>query len=707
MAREPDPLRPARSLALVGNPNAGKTTLFNALTGLRQKVGNYPGVTVEKRAGVLRLADDHSVEVLDLPGTYSLVTMSPDEQVVSDVLHGVRADTPRPDAILAVVDADNLARNLFLVSQIVDLDVPLVVALNMVDLAARHGHAVDAALLSEVLGCEVVPVVGNKAEGLPALVAAVRTARRPHPVQFAVPAAMAEEEQALGALIVEHGGLEEASARVAARRLLAHEPGHDLAPLRDHPTLAGAVEAARSRLAVAGIDPTEADISARYRWIDGVVDRVVTRAEGPATRSITQRVDAVALHRVWGLVLFAALMAALFLTVFWVAKPLMDGVKSAVAWLALRVAGSMAEGPLKALVIDGVFGGVGAVMVFTPQIAVLFLSLAALEDSGYLARAAFLMDRLLSRVGLHGKSFIPLLSSFACAIPGVLSTRTIDDRRDRLATILVAPFMGCSARLPIYALLVAACFPSMGPVRQAILLLGLYVAGIVAAVLTSLLVKRKLAPAKGSAFILELPSYKRPQGTHVLYQAWTNTWAFVTRAGTTICAFSIVLWALMYYPRLSPTELAQHPTEATQRAAQIEHSYAGRAGHAIEPVVRPLGYDWKMGLGLVSAYAAREVFVSTLGIAYRVGEVRDDTTDLTRAMAADRYPDGRKVWTPLVATSLMIWFVLAMQCMSTMAVVRRETGSWRWPLAQLVYMNGLAYLASLLIFQIGRRILGA
>lgn len=686
--------RPGKLVAaLVGNPNAGKTTIFNALTGLRQKVGNYPGVTVDKRVGELKMPDGSVAELIDLPGTYSLVTVSLDEQVVSDVLHGARAGVTRPQAILAVVDASNLARNLFLVSQLLDLRLPTVIALNMTDVAREHGRPVDEKSLAEAIGCEVIPVVGHRREGVQALTAALQKAGLPRAIEFEVAPEMAEEERALAEAI--------GSSRRDARRLLAEEPGADLAKLRE--AHEGKIVAARARLTALGIDPAEQDIEARYRWIDGVVAKAVRETSTRPQKTVTQKVDAVLMHRVFGLVVFALIMTALFTAVFWLAKPMMDAVKDGVAWLGAHVAAKLPDGPLRALVADGIFAGVGTVLVFVPQIALLFLFLAALEDSGYLARAAFLMDRVLSKVGLNGKSFIPLLSSFACAIPGILATRTIEGRRDRLATILVAPFMSCSARLPVYALLIAACLPHATAWQQALVLFGLYSLGIVAAVLTSLLLKRKLDRQR-SSFILELPTYKRPQASQVLYQVWTNTKAFVTRAGTTICAFSVVLWALLYYPR-APID----PTldEARQQAVQIENSFAGRAGHALEPAVRPLGYDWKMGVGLVSAFAAREVFVSTLGITYSVGgTTSEDTKDLSKAMSEDRRPDGSKVWTPLTAVSLMLWFVLAMQCLSTMAVVRRETGGWKWPLAQLAFMNGVAYVVCLIVYQVGRRFFG-
>lgn len=692
-----------KTVALVGNPNCGKTTIFNALTGLRQKVGNYPGITVDKRVGTLRLADGKSVDVVDLPGTYSLVSSSPDEQVVAEVLRGDRPDTPAPDVILAVLDASNLARNLFLVSQILDLGRPLVVALNMNDVAERQGKPVDAEALSEALGCPVVPIVGHKRKGLDNLGDALLRATTPPRVDYAIDSRMSDEEGGLARLIAPLADIdaESRSARLLARRLLTEDPSPDLGALRNDPGVRDALEASRARLEAARIEPMQADIEARYHFIDGVVAKV-SKSTAPPRRTLTERVDSVVMHPVWGLFIFAAIMGTLFVSIFSLAEPLMDATEGIVASFASMVGDAMSPGPLRDLLVDGVIAGVGAVVVFVPQIALLFLLLAILEDSGYLARAAFLMDRVLSRVGLHGKSFIPLLSSFACAIPGVLATRTIESRRDRLATILVAPFMSCSARLPVYALLIGFCFAGYSGLAQGLVLLGLYLLGILAAAGTSWLIQQRLLPPESAPFILELPTYKPPQASQVLLQAWTGTRAFLTRAGTTIFAFSVILWALLYYPRLPET--ASFATESAQNAAQIEYSVAGRIGHALEPAIAPLGYDWKMGIGLVAAFAAREVFVSTLGIVYSVGNADEDTTQLAKAMEVDVRPDGSLVWNPLVAFSLMIWFVFAMQCISTLAVVRRETGSWKWALVQLGYMNALAYAASLAVFQIGTRL---
>ncbi|HUB23903.1 MAG TPA: ferrous iron transporter B, partial [Tepidisphaeraceae bacterium] len=405
------------------------------------------------------------------------------------------------------------------------------------------------------------------------------------------------------------------------------------------------------------------------------------------------------------LLIFGLIMTLLFVTIFWLAQPIMNGMQDGVTWLGNWVTSRLPEGPIRALMNDGVFGGVGTVVTFLPQIALLFFFLAILEDSGYLARAAFLMDRLLSKVGLHGKSFIPLLSSFACAIPGIMATRTIENRKDRLATILVAPFMSCPARLPVYTLLIGTFFIAYGPLVQAGVMLGCYSLGIVAAVITAWCFKRSFLRGAPTTFILELPSYKLPQMSQVFRQMWQNSKAFLNKAGTTIFAMSVVLWGLSYYGVTAAQLKAAGTDDNAVAAARMNNSIAGRMGHMIEPALRPLGFDWKMDIGLVGAFAAREVFVSTMGITYAVGDVEDGQTGgLAQAMKTDHYANGRPVWTPLVAISLLIWFVLALQCMSTLAVVRRETGGWGWPIFQLVYMNALAYVVSLAVYQIGLRL---
>jgi ferrous iron transport protein B len=801
------------TVALAGNPNCGKTTLFNALTGLRQKVANYPGVTVEKKTGRCRLNDGRWIDVIDLPGTYSLISRSPDEQVAMEVLRGLRPDTRAPDVVIVVVDASNLQRNLYLVSQLIELGRPLVVALNMVDVAERRGLAIAPETLERDLGVPVVPVVGHKGKGIKQLKEAIRRAKVAPTPQWPLPAAMQEELLLVGgglAILDSHDapateqsrGSSEPEAppqltcyQALAERLLIGDRAGDLARLSEQAPVSSLLRSATTRLASLGIDPMQADIEAHYKWIDDVAGRATRITDAPAVRpaddkvldyagparTFTDKLDAVLIHKVWGLAVFAVVMAVIFVSIFWVADPIMGAIESGVGAVGQWVARPLPDGgPLKALVTDGIFAGVGGVVVFVPQIAMLFFFLALLEDSGYLARAAFLMDRLLAKVGLHGKSFIPLLSSFACAIPGIMAARTIESRKDRLATIFVAPFMSCSARLPVYALLIGAFFAPYGALAKGGILLSLYGLGILAAVATAFLFKRTMLKGPQSAFILELPTYKLPQASQVARQVWNNTSKFLTKAGTIIFCLSILLWAMTYYPRMPGVddgsrkeqllinelwmqqresahafaeagarypglaktekfrediehsiaaskifddqslprsekldrlwkltgpdvkETAEKKADEVVAGEQLRHSISGWLGHLIEPAIRPLGYDWKMGVGLVSAFAAREVFVSTMGIVYSVGDASDDATNLESAMLADRYPDGRPVWTPLVAVSLLVWFVLAMQCMSTLAIVRRETGTWRWPLFMLLYMNALAYVVSFAVFQLGR-----
>jgi ferrous iron transport protein B len=816
------------TIALAGNPNSGKTTIFNALTGLRQKVANYPGVTVEKKTGRCRLDDGTKINIIDLPGTYSLISRSPDEVVAMEVLRGLRKDTPPPDVVIVVVDASNLQRNLYLVSQMIEMRRPMVIALNMMDIANRRGINISPERLSEELGVPVVPVVGNKHQGITPLKEAIKQARVAKLPDWPLPDAMKVEIGTLADTIssispplcggsastpAERGanGSEGninrdgsyliSSLGLMAERLLIGDVATDLAYLAKSEPIHSLIVNATARLKAANIDPMQADIEAHYQWIDqtaaaalvpacaaiGTLTRgaslspIVTPGapikldyQTPPKQHLSERIDRILIHKVWGLLIFAAVMATLFISIFWLAQPIMNGMQSAINWVGDLSVRHIGPGPLHDLIHDGIFGGVGTVLVFLPQIALLFFFLAILEDSGYLARAAFLMDRLLSKVGLHGKSFIPLLSSFACAIPGIMATRTIENRKDRLATILVAPFMSCSARLPVYTLLIGTFFASLGPIRQAGIMLACYVLGIVAAVITALFFKRTFLKGMPSSFILEMPTYKWPQASIVARQVWSNSKQFVTKAGTTILALSVILWALAYYPRLPTAKESairattvanlvnesvgehtayhelqteqfklipelnnwgpNHPQPSEPRmmdlmapaiekakaeyadnavaAAQSEYSIAGRFGHAMEPVIRPLGYDWKMGVGLVAAFAAREVFVSTESIVNATGGDTDTTTKpLATAMQADRYTSGpnagKPVWTPLVAVSMLIWFVLAMQCMSTVAIVRRETGGWAWPIFMIVYMNGLAYLVCLAVFQIGTHVFHA
>lgn len=642
-------------IALAGNPNAGKTTLFNFLTGLKQKVANYPGVTVERKEGIWNLPDG-AIRVIDLPGLYSLDATSLDEQIASDIIRGDLAAT-KPEAVVAVVDATNLERNLYLVTQILELGVPCVIALTMIDVFEKQRHEIDVEMLSVILKTPVVALN-------------VKTGR----------------------------GIEELGLRL--REVLSRP-----------------VEIPRELGTAAEEFGPNGRIFARYNFISNAVQESVWHSDQDDHR-ISEKIDRVLTHRFFGLVILAGILLLVFQAIFsWSSLP-MDALEQTFGALGDIVRAELPPGILADLVVDGMIAGVGGVVVFLPQILLLFLFISLLEDSGYMARAAFLLDKLMSRVGLHGKAFLPLFSSFACAIPGIMATRTIENRRDRFATILIAPFMSCSARLPVYTLMIAAFFSgqkvfgflSLG----AVLMLLMYALGITVAIAVAFVLKRTILKAPPPPFLMELPPYRIPNFRAVVQNMLTRAWLFLKRAGTVILAISIVLWALMYFPRTVPTSTGTTDSAATEAAPsvsadeseQLANSFAGRIGHAIEPAIEPLGFDWKVGVALVASFAAREVLVSTLSIIYNVGkDANEESESLLIAVREAKKDDGSPAWTPLTALSLMVFFVLAMQCMSTLAIVRRETNSWRWPMLMFGYMTVLAYLGAFVTYQ-GGKLLG-
>jgi len=682
-----------RHVAIAGNPNCGKSTIFNALTGLRQKVGNYPGVTVERKVGRFFGSHGEPMTLLDLPGSYSLQVRSPDEAVSRDVLLGRRADTPRPDVVVAVVDASNLERNLYLVAQLLDLRLPTILALNMADLAEANGTMIDVNRLSAELGVPVIPMVASKGTGLVELRQALSRQPLPEPPpRPPVPPALEREALALAGRLAVTGDVAFAEALLL---LTLHDDAlNDLAE-RDGETVRAAL-AAQARLREEGVEPLSALVESRYEWIHEVCSRAARKsvAEGGEGLTVSDRLDRILTHRVWGWVAFLGAMALMFFCIFSIAQVPMDWIDGGTQWLGGWVADHLPESNLRSLIATGVIPGVGGVVIFLPQILILFFFLGLLDDTGYMARAAFMMDRVMSSVGLHGKSFIPLLSSFACAIPGIMAARTVENRKDRLVTILVAPLMSCSARLPVYTLMIAVLLPAASAFTQAGIMLSMYMIGIVAACGMAWLFKKTLLKSETPMLLLELPPYRLPVLRTVLRRMVERSGLFLKRAGTIIFALSILLWALATYPKPSNPE--------TSKADAISQSFAGRMGHFIEPAIRPLGYDWKIGIGLVGSFAAREVFIGTMGIVYNVaGDVDDNTVPLRDTMRAELHPDGTPVYTPLVCVSLMIFYVLAMQCISTVAVVRRETNSWRWPLFQIAYMTGLAWAAAFLVFHVG------
>ncbi len=648
-------------VALIGNPNAGKTTLFNALTGLRAKTANFPGTTIERRVGHTRLAA-HRIRLLDLPGLYSLSGTNPEEKLVRDALLGRLAGQRQPDLVVLLIDATNLERNLYLASQVLELGLPVVVALNMIDLAEQAAIDVDVERLGSELGCPVVPVVARTGRGIPEL----------------------------------RGLLES----------VVHRPWTPT-PLEGVPS------------------PEECEgcpFKARFDWAEQVGLRC-SAGRSPAHGRRTDRIDRVLTHPWVGVTAFLGIMFAVFALIFWVAEFPMDWIDRGFATAGVALGTWMPDGYLKSLLVEGVIGGVGGVLVFLPQICILFFFLSLLEDTGYLARAAFVMDRLMRRVGLPGKAFVPMISAHACAIPAIMSTRVIEDRRDRLVTMLVLPLFSCSARIPVYAILTALLFPHR-PVLAAVVFTGAYSLGIAAALGMAFVFKGTILPGESRPLVIELPSYKLPSLKTALLTMWDRARIFVRRAGSIILAVSIVLWALASFPGTDPPAEAHSMLERAARLSSagdevaaaeltrsaeslvsqhaLANSFAGRIGHSIEPVLRPLGFDWQIGVGILSSFAAREVIVSTLAVVYGVGEsgADPDSRSLLQTLQQAERSDGTRVFNTATAASLLIFYVLAMQCLSTQAITRRETGGWRWPLFQLGYMTVLAYLCALITFQL-------
>ena len=628
------------TVAIAGNPNSGKTTLFNALTGLRQKIANYPGVTVESKSGVWSVSGREAVTVIDLPGLYSLNAISLDEQIARDVLLQ-RRDFASPDVIIVTIDAMNLSRNLYLATQVIELGKPTVVALTMFDLAERNGVEIDTAKLTNELGAPTIPVNVRQNRGIKELATAVRA--------------------------------------VSAK-----------AQSQDGP-----------RKSSCNTEPTRLQQSvSRYERIDDIVKRVLERTNARSV-GLTERIDGVLTHKFLGPLIFLVVMLLVFQAIFSWAELPMNLIEGGFSALGRGVRSALPPGIFADLLVDGVIAGVGGVLVFLPQIMLLFLFIAILEETGYMARAAFLMDRLMRVVGLDGKAFLPLVISFACAVPAIMATRTIQSTKDRTATIMVAPFMSCSARLPVYTLMIASCFAhqrTLGFISTgALIIAAMYLLGICIAIIVACLLKRTMLKAESAPFIMELPVYRLPSVRNILQTLLTRAGLFLKKASTVIVATSILLWALAAFPRST--------TETGQKSYQVTNSYAGRVGRILEPVIAPLGFDWKIGIGLISSFAARETIISTLSVVYNVADEDNEHKSLVTAMSKARRNDGTPVWTPLVSVSLMVFFVLACQCVSTLAVVRRETSSWRWPLFMLVYMLALAYAGSLITFQ-GGRLLG-
>ncbi|MFN7127558.1 MAG: ferrous iron transporter B [Brevundimonas sp.] len=611
-------LKTAR-VALVGNPNSGKTALFNALTGAHQKVANYAGVTVERKEGLIRAASGRTMSVLDLPGTYSLRARSPDEEVTRDAVLGRLAGETPPDVVVCVADATNLRLVLRLILELKAVGRPMVLALNMYDIAQRQGLRIDLEALRTELGVPIITTVATRKRGIDDLIAAVE----------------------------------------------------------------GQVEAAAQN-ENSWHSPDAAELRTAAREAERIMKVCVRPPERPDT--LTGRIDSVLLHPVGGMVILMAILFVMFQAVFSWAAPLMDGIEGGIGWLGGLVAAVIPDGLLQSLIVDGIISGVGSVLVFLPQILILFLFIIALEDFGYMARAAFLMDKIMGGAGLHGRAFIPLLSSFACAIPGVMAARVIDSKRDRMTTILVAPLMTCSARIPVYTLIIAAFIPNetvWGFANlQGLVMFGLYAAGIVSALVVSLLIRKVFWRGAVEPFMMELPAYKTPDLRSVAFNLWLRAKIFLNRAGRIILPLVILLWVLATFPY--PPENATMP--------DIDYSFAGMIGRALEPIFAPIGFNWQMVIALIPGMAAREVAVAALGTTYAIADAENATGLLASTLSAQ--------WSLATALSFLAWYIFAPQCVATLGVVKRETNSWKWTWIMIVYMFGLAYLASFATYHV-------
>lgn len=697
-------------IAVAGNPNVGKTSLFNLLTGSRYKVGNYPGVTVESREGRLRGGhSSSSITLVDLPGTYSLTPLAEDEAVAFRTLTGSQLvgdeaspHTGRqPDAVLLVLDASNLARNLYLALQLFELGLPIIVALNMVDLAEEAGVGVEPEQLQAALGFPVVATVGRTGVGIDTLTAALER--------------LVENRSSVEPRVLEpaasHSALRSCLAKLdavpdpARARWLLGARAADGLELCD----ASAIELEQ----LAKLDQNQVDqairelVELRYAEVDRLLGLLPKRGranldtgDAAPTMLRSAKIDAVLTHRVLGPLSFLVVMALVFQSIFSWAEPIMGLIESGVGILSSSVASALGPGLFTDLLTEGVIAGVGNVVVFVPQIALLFLFIGLLEDSGYMARAAFIVDRVMARVGLNGKAFVPLLSGYACAIPAIMSTRTISSFKDRVVTILMIPFMSCSARLPVYTLLIGAMFVAnrrvLGPFTEGgLILLSMYMLSTVSALVLGAIYKRTMLAGPTPPLVLELPPYRLPRVRDTLRQVGDRTADFLRDAGTIILAVTIVLWGLLSFPRVDEATLPAGETA-------IEHSIAGQFGKAIEPALTPIGQDWRIGIGLIGSFAAREVLVSTLGLVYGIENADEDDAPLREVIHDAKDEAGKPRYSKLSALALMVFFVYACQCMSTLAVVRRETRSWKWPVFMLVSMTGIAYVAALLVFQGGR-----
>ncbi len=695
-------------VALVGNPNTGKSTLFNVLTGLNQKIGNFPGVTVDKKTGVCELPDGRRAQIIDLPGTYSLYPKSRDESIVFSILAD-RTNLLKPDLVVVIVDASNLKRNLLLYTQVADLKVPVVLALNMMDMAQKAEISIDVNLIAQKLGVPVIPISARKGEGIDKLKAAIAFANKVPlqqdtiDVEALAPQLIAQIEE----------DIQVDNPYFALQLAHQHETLDFLTPQQSE-----RIEELEHEFNFHSQKAQASETIARYNYINDLLYDTVTKKETAQDQTISNKIDRVLTHKIFGFVLFLGILMFIFQSIFaWSAYP-MKLIGDLFVWAQSSLHHILPSGPLTSLLVDGVMGGLSGVMVFIPQIAILFGFISILEDTGYMSRVTFMMDRIMRKVGLNGKSVVPLIGGFACAVPSIMSTRNIENWKDRMITIMVTPLVTCSARLPVYTLLIALVVPNRNVWwifnLQGLALTGMYLFSLISAVTVAFVMKYILKSRERGYFIMELPVYRMPRWKNVGLTMYERSGAFVLQAGKVIIAVSVILWVLASFgpgDRFKQIELKYQQPQYTQHqqsddlqrtiaSEKLENSYAGMLGHAIAPVIKPLGFDWKIGIALITSFAAREVFVGTMATIYSVDGNAEKMESVQQKMGTAKNPDGSPVFTAAVAFSLMMFYAFAMQCASTVAVVYRETKDWRWPAAQFAYMTVLAYVASFITYHL-------
>ncbi|MCB0491558.1 MAG: ferrous iron transport protein B [Cyclobacteriaceae bacterium] len=694
-------------VALAGKPNSGKSSLFNQLTGLNQKTGNFPGVTVDKKTGIIRLDENIQAEIIDLPGIYSLYPRSLDEKIVAEIFSD-RRNNYFPNKVILVADATNLQSSLLLLTQLIDLRLPTVLVLNMVDLAAKSGQNIDVIKLSQHLDLPVVLVNARTGQGIQELKKVLAgnipvSRQKIYTLEKEITPAVDETKQ--------HFKLE---SNYEAYQYL--QQVENLSFLREEDKVFIGSLAAQYEFFPGKYQGAETII--RYQYIQDLLSKVVLKTADTEWKRFSYRIDKVLTHKVWGYLIFFSILFLIFQSIFAWAQAPMDFIDSTFANLSNLLRDVFPEGPFFDLITQGIIPGIGGILIFVPQIAILFAFIAVLEETGYMSRVVFLMDKIMRKFGMSGKSVVPLISGWACAIPAIMATRTIENWKDRLITIFVTPLMSCSARLPVYAILVALIIPDdklLGFFNfQGIALMGLYLLGFLAAIVSAMVMKWIVKSNERSYLIMELPTYRMPKWSNVGLTILSKTRTFVFEAGKIILAVSIVLWVLASYgpaqqmnqaenaidARINNNEVAADQRESLLMAYRLEHSYAGIIGKAIEPVIAPLGYDWKIGIALITSFAAREVFVGTMATIYSVGNTEDQTTIKSRLKAEINPDTGGPRFTTATGLSLLVFYTFAMQCMSTLAVVKRETNGWKWPMIQLAYMTALAYVSAFIVYQL-------